>query len=136
MNWFSQTDPAGNQLVVNGTRYVGELFLGRFETDLDGWRLEGKAVSNNNQLKYYKPGEPVFGHVGPGFLTTYWPGKWEKIGSALSPKFTARDDQFLMFLIAGYAGGDVEVRLLVDGQKVSPPGAARTRRNLRLSFTH
>ena len=118
VNWFSQTDPAGNQLVVNGTRYVGELFLGRFETDLDGWRLEGKAVSNNNQLKYYKPGEPIFGHVGPGFLTTYWPGKWEKIGSALSPKFTARDDQFLMFLIAGYAGGDVEVRLLVDGQKL------------------
>ena len=119
VNRFSQSDPAGNRLFIDGIHYVGDQFLGRFETGLDGWRLEGKAVSNNSQLPYYKPGEPVFGHVGPGFVPTYWPGKWEKTGKALSPKFTARVDQYLMFLISGYTGGNVEVRLLVDGHEVA-----------------
>ena len=119
VNRFSQTDPAGNRLQIDGVHYVGERFLGRFEDGLDGWSLDGKAVSNNKDLVHYKPGEPVFGHVGPGFLTTYWPGKWEKSGSVFSPKFVVENDQYLVFLLAGYSGGDVEFRLIADGREVA-----------------
>ena len=62
---------------------------------------------------------PVEGHVGPGFLTTYYPGKWERTGRATSPTFTARDDQYLMFLIAGEESDFVGLRLLADGEEVA-----------------
>ena len=119
VNRFSQTDPTGNRLEIDGVRYVGEQFLGRFETGLDGWRLEGKAVSNHKHLPYYKPGRPILGHVGPGFLTTYWPGKWERTGKALAPTFTARSDQYLTFLVAGELNDYVGMRLLADGEEVA-----------------
>ena len=49
---FSQAEPAGNVLSHESVRYVGEQFLGRFETGLDGWRLDGKAVSNHASNPY------------------------------------------------------------------------------------
>ncbi|MCY3748528.1 MAG: hypothetical protein OXG64_04450 [Chloroflexi bacterium] len=118
---FSQSEPAGNRILVDGIPYVGEEFLGRFETDLDGWRQEGKAVSNHAQVPFSRaPGkEPVFGHVGPGFLTTYYPGKWETTGRAVSPAFSARADQYLVFLLAGAPEGNVEVRLRAGGDVVA-----------------
>ncbi len=117
---FSQTDPAANRLLIDGISYVGQEFLGRFETGLDGWRLEGKAVSNHSELPYFDPDGKslVFGHVGSGFLTTYYPGKWERVGRAYSPRFTARPDQHLVFLVAGEHNDDVGIRLLVDGVAV------------------
>ena len=57
--------------------------------------------------------------MGPGFLTTYFPGKWERTGRATSPTFTARDDQYLMFLIAGEPHDHVGMRLLANGEEVA-----------------
>ena len=120
VNRFSQTDPAGNRLYIDGVHYVGEQFLGRFESGQDGWRLEGKAVSNHESLPFLRRRDgPVFGHVGPGFLTTYYPGKWDEVARAFSPSFTARVDQYIMFLLAGVSDGNVEVRLLADGEEVA-----------------
>ncbi len=119
-NRFSQDDPAGNRFVKDGVRYVGEEFLGRFEDrGLDGWRRESKAVTNHILGPFYDRVYPVEGHVGPGFLTTYYPGKWERTGEAYSPVFTARDDQYLMFLIAGERNDFVGLRLLADGEEVA-----------------
>ena len=119
-NRFSQTDPAGNRFLRDGVRYVGEQFLGRFDgTDLDGWQREVKAVTNHELAPFTDRVFPVSGHVGPGFLTTYYPGKWERTGRATSPQFTARDDQYLMFLIAGEPHDRVGMRLLADGEEVA-----------------
>ena len=123
-NRFSQTDPAGNRFAVDGSGefvYVGEEFLGRFENGgMDGWHVEGKAVSNHAQNPFLDTVDsPVFGHVGPGYLTTYFLGKWERTGRAVSPTFTARDDQYLAFLIAGELHDLVGLRLLADGQEVA-----------------
>ncbi|MCY3784824.1 MAG: hypothetical protein OXG79_13735 [Chloroflexi bacterium] len=119
-NRFSQDDPAGNRVIKDDVRYVGEEFLGRFEDrGLDGWRRESKAVTNHILGPFYDRVYPVEGHVGPGFLTTYYPGKWERTGEAYSPVFTARDDQYLMFLIAGERHDFVGLRLLADGEEVA-----------------
>lgn len=119
-NRFSQTDPAGNRFLKDGVRYVGEQFLGRFDgTDLDGWHREVKAVTNHELAPYLGRIQPVSGHVGAGYLTTYYPGKWERTGRATSPTFTARDDQYLMFLIAGVPDDLVGMRLLADGREVA-----------------
>ena len=118
-NRFSQTEPAGNRFTRDGVRYVGEQFIGRFDgTDLDGWHREVKAVTNHELAPFTDRIFPVSGHVGPGFLTTYYPGKWERMGRATSPTFTARDNQFLMFLIAGEPDDRVGMRLLADGSEV------------------
>ena len=119
-NRFSQDDPAGNRVIKDGVRYVGEEFLGRFEDrGLDGWQRESKAVTNHILGPFYDRAYPVEGHVGPGFLTTYYPGKWERTGRATSPTFTARDDQYLMFLIAGEENDFVGLRLLADGEEIA-----------------
>ncbi len=116
---FSQAIPEDNSLVVDGRRFVGEQFIGQFETGLDGWKSDQKAVSNNKDIVFYGLSMPVFGHVGPGFLTTYYPGKWERTGRAYSPTFTSRKNQYLMFLIAGEPHEDVGMRLLADGDEVA-----------------
>ena len=119
-NRYSQTDPAGNRFTKDGVRYIGEQFLGRFEDRaLDGWRHEGKAVTNHIVGPFHDRIFPIRGHVGPGFLTTYFPGKWERTGEATSPTFTARDDQYLMFLIAGERHDFVGLRLLADGEEIA-----------------
>ena len=124
INRYSQTDPAGNRFTKDGVRYVGEEFLGRFdeitsETELDGWRREVKAVTNHAVAPFHDRVIPVRGYVGPGFLTTYYPGKWERTGRAYSPTFVARDDQYLAFLIAGERHERVGMRLLADGEEVA-----------------
>ena len=119
-NRFSQTDPAGNRFTDDGVRYVGEQFLGRFEDrGLDGWQREGKAVTNHVLGPFHDRIYPIRGHVGPGFLTTYFPGKWERTGRAYSPTFVARDNQLLMFLIAGERNDFVGMRLLADGEEIA-----------------
>ena len=116
---FSQTIPEENRLIIDDMRFVGEQFIGQFDTGLDGWKSDQKAVSNNKDIVFYGLWLPVFGHVGPGFLTTYYPGKWERTGQAYSPTFTARGDQYLMFLIAGEPDDDVGIRLLANGEEVA-----------------
>ncbi len=119
-NRYSQTDPGGNRFMRDGVGYVGEQFIGRFDgTDLDGWHRDVKAVTNHELAPFTDRIFPVSGHVGPGFLTTYYPGKWERTGRATSPTFTARDDQYLAFLIAGEFHDHVGMRLLADGQEVA-----------------
>ena len=74
-NRFSLTDPAGNRFRVGDRHYVGERFLGRFEGGLDGWQVEGAAITNHGRHEFYQDQLPIFGHVGPGFLTSYHPGE-------------------------------------------------------------
>ena len=119
-NRFSPTDPTANRFTHHGVRYVGEQFLGRFDgTDLDGWHREVKAVTNHGLAPFLKRIAPIRGRVGPGFLTTYYPGKWERTGRAISPVFSATEDQYLAFLIAGEFDDLVGMRLLADGQEVA-----------------
>ena len=141
-NRFSLTDPAGNLFSADGSHkypgyhwlthdnrsrgvisssfYSGEQFLGRFEGGMDGWRVEGEAVTNHRQHAFYTGQLPIFGHVGPGFLTSYHPSKGNTTtGEAFSPEFTAQAGQFLAFLLAGGPGPRVGLRLLADGEEVA-----------------
>ncbi len=119
-NRFSLTDPAGNRLRVGDHHYVGAQFLGRFEGGLDGWRIVGAAVTNHGQHEFYQDQLPIFGHVGPGFLTSYHPDAGNTpTGQARSPKFTAAAGYSLALLVGGDFEGNVGVRLLADGQEVA-----------------
>jgi len=118
---YSQTDPAANRFTVDGTSYVGQQFLGRFEENrMDGWTMVGKAVSNHALNPFLDTSAgPTSGHVGPGYLTTYFPGKWERFGHVRSPAFTATSDQYLAFLIAGESHDQVGLRLLAEGAEIA-----------------
>ena len=117
---FSLIDPAGNRFPVGNHHYVGVEFLGRFEDGMDGWRVEGAAITNHRKHAFYVGQDPIFGHVGPGFLTSYHPDEGDKTtGKARSPEFTASDNHHLAFLIGSGAGSNVGVRLLADGQEVA-----------------
>ena len=119
-NRFSLNDPTGNRLRVGGRHYVGERFLGRFESGLDGWRLTGEAVTNRRDHAFYVGQKPIFGHVGPGFLTSYHPEEGKQpTGTARSPTFTATDGHHLALRVGGDSEGNVGVRLLADGQEVA-----------------
>ena len=120
---FSLTEPADNRLRVGGSsafHSVGEQFLGRFERGMDGWRVEGEAVTNHGQHAFYTGQLPIFGHVGPGFLTSYHPDQGDKTtGTAFSPAFSAQADHSLAFLLAGGSGRNVGLRLLADGEAIA-----------------
>ena len=118
---FSLNDPAGNRLRVGDRHYVGEQFLGRFEAGLDGWTLTGDAVTNRRDHTFYVGQDPIFGHVGPGFLTSYHPEEGDKsTGTARSPTFTAPDSHQLALLVGGGTGEhNVGVRLLADGKEIA-----------------
>ena len=119
-NRFSLTDPAGNRLRVGDGHYVGEQFLGRFEGGLDGWRVEGVAITNHGQHGFYQGQLPIFGHVGPGFLTSYHPDAGgQPTGKAHSPAFTAAVGDYLALLVGGDSGSNVGLRLLADGKEVA-----------------
>ena len=119
-NCFSLTHPAGNRFRVGGRHYVGEQFLGRFEGGLDGWQIVGEAVTNHGQHEFYQDQPPIFGHVGPGFLTSYHPDEGDKMtGKALSPEFIAADGHHLAVLVGGGSGSNVGLRLLADGKEVA-----------------
>ena len=105
---------AGRDLRVFDLFFDGR-FLGRFEDGLNGWLLEGEAVTNHGQNERYRGQQPISGNVGRGFLTSYHPDKGDlAIGRAFSPAFTAESDQYLTFLIAGGEGGGVGLRLWAD----------------------
>ena len=119
-NRFSLTAPVGNRLRVGDRHYVGAQFLGRFEGGLDGWHVAGEAVTNHGQHGFYQNQQPIFGHVGPGFLTSYHPEEGDgPTGKALSPAFTAANDHHIALLVGGGSGANVGVRLLADGKEVS-----------------
>ena len=119
-NRFSLTDPAGNRLRVGDRHYVGAQFLGRFEGGMDGWQIIGEAITNHYQYEFYQDQQPIFGHVGPGFLTSYHPDAGNTpTGQARSPKFTAADGHYLALLVGGDFEGNAGVRLLADGQEVA-----------------
>ncbi len=119
-NRFALADPAGNHLRVGNRHYVGTHFLGRFEGGMDGWRVAGAAVTNHGHHEFYQDQLPIFGHVGPGFLTSYHPMTGDKpIGKARSPMFTAQPEHVLTLLVGGDDEANVGVRLLADGQEVA-----------------
>ncbi len=117
---FSLADPAGNRLRVGDRHYVGAQFLGRFEGGLDGWEIVGAAITNHGQHQFYQAQIPIFGHAGPGFLTSYHPVEGDKLtGKALSPVFTAANDYHLAVLVGGGPGSSVGVRLLAAGKEIA-----------------
>ena len=116
------TDPAGNRFHLDGHVYIGEQFLARFENGLDGWRVEGEVVPYHNVYDLYTD-RMLMLENGLGVLTTSYPEK--RVGKALSPQFSARADQYLVFLLASGSGYDkvgrydnVGVRLWADGEEV------------------
>ena len=118
-NRFSLTDPAGNRFRVGSHHYVGEQFLGRFEGGLDSWHVVGAAITNHGHHEFYQDQLPIFGHVGPGFLTSYHPNEGDKMtGWARSPEFTAAERHYLTLLVGG-GGTNVGVRLLAGGKEVA-----------------
>ena len=121
---FSKTHPtipSDNQLLhPAGGTLSGERFIGDFESGMNGWRIEGDAVTNHADFESYKLQQDIIGNIGPGFLTSYHPADGDILtGSAISPEFTAKADQHLAFLIAGGMGDGVGVRLLSDGDQVA-----------------
>ena len=118
---FSLTAPAGNRLRVGDHHYVGTQFLGRFESGLDGWSLTGDAVTNRRDHAFYVGQAPIFGHVGPGLLTSYHPDEGDRpTGTARSPAFTVADSHHLALLVGGRSGEhNVGVRLLAAGQEIA-----------------
>ena len=101
------------------SRFAAERFLGHFEDGLDGWRVEGEAVTNHaDHAGSYNRQSPIYDNIGPGFLTSFHPDKRdEPAGRALSPEFTAVPGQYLAFLLAGGRGEGVGLRLLADGEE-------------------
>ena len=117
---FSTIDPAHNQFHVDDNTYVGERFLGHFGDGFDGWQLIGEAVSNYGQHELNEGQDQIWGRADSDFLTSYHPSKGNQAtGKALSPKFTATADQYLVFLIAGGEGEGVGLRLLANGAEVA-----------------
>ncbi len=111
------TDPAGNRFFLDGHVYIGEQFLARFENGLDGWRVEGEVVIRN-VYDSYQNRLLTLGNSGFSFLTSFHPNL-NTIGKALSPQFSARADQYLVFLFAGSGHDNIGVRLWADGEEVA-----------------
>ena len=115
------TDISDNRLLHgDGSLYIGDRFIGNFESGMDGWRTEGDAVTNHADFEQYRWQGHISGNIGSGFLTSYHPTEGDNpTGSATSPPFIADADHYLAFLIAGGNGDGVGVRLLVDGDEAS-----------------
>ncbi len=117
---FSTSQPEHNRFLVGQHAYVGQQIVAHFENGFDGWQLSGQAVSNFNQHANYAGQGLTWNRADSGFLTSYHPSKGNRVtGEALSPTFTASDDQYLAFLIAGGAGQEVGLRLLADGEEAA-----------------
>ena len=116
---YSTTDPSSNQWRFGSSLYlVGEQFIGQFEDGLDGWLLEGEAVTNQISQRYKGQG-PISGSEGRGFLTTYHPDTGDvATGQARSPVFIPESDHYLVFLIAGGGGTGVGLSLWADGEEI------------------
>ena len=123
-SFFSKTHPTipSDNLFLHpdGIPLSGERFIGDFESGMNGWRIEGDAVTNHADFELYQGQQDIIGNIGPGFLTSYHPTEGDiPTGSAASPKFVAETDQYLAFLIAGGKGDGVGARLLSDGEAVA-----------------
>ena len=122
---FSTVQPARNFFRVfeqtnSEHSYVGERFLGHFESGFDGWLLSGEAVTNFNQHANFAGQPLIWNRADDGFLTSYHPSRGNRTtGRALSPTFAASADQYLAFLIAGGGGQRVGLRLLADGEEAA-----------------
>ena len=114
------TIPSDNRLLhPDGRTLFGERFIGDFESGINGWRIEGDAVTNHADFELYLGRYDIIGNIGPGILTSHHPTDGDILtGSAASPEFTAEADQYLAFLIAGGMGDGVGARLLSDGEEV------------------
>ena len=115
------TIPSNNQVILpDGRLVIGERFIGDFESGMNGWRIEGDAVTNHAVFELYYGQQDIIGNIGPGFLTSYHPTDGDiLIGSATSTEFAADAGQYLAFRIAGGRGAGVGVRLLSDGDEVA-----------------
>ena len=113
------TIPSDNQVILpDGRLVIGERFIGDFESGMDGWRVEGDAVTNHADFELYQGQQDVIGNIGPGFLTSYHSTlENTPTGSATSPKFAVEADRYLAFRIAGEGRG-TGVRLMIDGNEV------------------
>ena len=123
-SFFSKTHPtipSDNQFLhPDGIPLSGERFIGDFESGMNGWRIEGNAVTNHADFELYQEQRDIIGNIGPSFLTSYHPTDGDiPMGSASSPEFAAEADQYLAFLIAGGMGDGVGARLLSDGEEVA-----------------
>ena len=123
-SFFSKTHPtipSDNQFLhPDGIPLSGERFIGDFESGMNGWRIEGDAVTNHADFELYQGQQDIIGNIGPGFLTSYHPTEGDiPTGSAASPEFVAETDQYLAFFIAGGMGDGVGARLLSDGDEVA-----------------
>ena len=114
------TIPSNNHAVLpDGRLVIGERFIGDFESGMNGWRVEGNAVTNHADFELYQGQGDIIGNIGPGFLSSYHPTEGDiPTGSAISPKFVAEADRYLAFRIAGGDRDGVGARLLVDGAEV------------------
>ena len=112
------TSPSDNQILhPDGRPLFGKRFIGDFESGLNGWHIEGDAVTNHADFELYHGQGDVIGSIGPGFLTSYHPTEGDiPTGSAISSEFVAEADQYLAFLIAGGKGNGVGARLM-NGEK-------------------
>ena len=118
---LAKTHPiAPNQFLHPDSSLSIERFIGDFESGMNGWRIEGDAVTNYADFELYYLQASIKGNIGTGFLTTYHPTDGDiPTGSATSPKFTAETDQHLAFLIAGGTGDGVGARLLSGDEEVA-----------------
>ena len=121
---FSKTHPTApseNQVILpDGRPLYGDEFIGDFESGMNGWRIEGDAVTNHADFEVYRLQQDIIGNIGLGFLTSYHPTENDILtGGATSPEFAAEAGQYLAFLIAGGMGDGVGVRLLSGGEEVA-----------------
>lgn len=116
-----------NRFCIDGRFYVGESFIERFERGLDSWRWTDRG----GELSQREGGAPgrgfvtgpgqglATGHVG-GFFNSFHPeGGDLGTGNGLIANIVGREDQYLVFLIAGGASAGVGARLLANGETVS-----------------
>ena len=111
------TAPADNRWIASRYLYEGAQFIGTFEygDGFDGWQREGDAVTNHGQHEHYVNQRMILGNKGPGFLTSFHPSRGDgATGTARSPEFTATEDHWLAFLIAGGKSDGVGLRLWAD----------------------
>lgn len=107
-------EPSDNHhLHSDGSVSFRKRFIGDFASGMNGWRIEGDAVTNHADFELYQGQQDIISNIGPGFLTNYRPTDGDTLtGSATSPEFAAEADQYLVFLIASGMGDGVGVRLL------------------------
>jgi len=119
-NTFSTSLPDHNRFLVGSHTFVGQQVLAHFENGFDGWQLSGQALTNFNQHDNYPGQGLVWNRADSGFLTSYHPSKGNRVtGEAISPTFTASNNQYLAFLIAGGNLHGVGLRLLANGEEAA-----------------